>query len=131
MGTAGPRHHCRQSRGFDSHPRGAHVALSRPAHGVQGPEDLRVRSFAAPRRRRQAAPLRTGRRAHDVTSLEALDQLVDDLFEQYVVRGTTNIDAPSPVTETTLFQTGSTTKTYVAVAVLRLVEEGLADLDAP
>lgn len=52
----------------------------------------------------------------------------EDLF---LSRGITNIEHPLPVTEDTLFQVGSTTKTFTATAVMQLVEEDKADLDAP
>jgi CubicO group peptidase (beta-lactamase class C family) len=45
--------------------------------------------------------------------------------------GLTSLDNPLPVTETTLFQIGSTTKTITATAAMRLVEQGKLDLDAP
>ncbi len=45
--------------------------------------------------------------------------------------GITNIDRPLPVTSTTLFQIGSTSKTFTATAAMRLVEQGKLDLDAP
>src|SRR5919108_4145309 len=45
--------------------------------------------------------------------------------------GITSIAAPAPVDEQTLFQIGSTSKTFTATAVLRLVERGDLDLDAP
>ena len=45
--------------------------------------------------------------------------------------GVTNVDHPMPVTETTLFQVGSTTKTFTATAIMRLVEQGKIDLSAP
>ncbi len=44
--------------------------------------------------------------------------------------GVTNIDHPLPVTDETLFQIGSVTKTYVGTAIMRLVEMGKLDLDA-
>ena len=37
---------------------------------------------------------------------------------------------PAPVDADTLFQIGSTSKTFTATALMRLVESGLADLDA-
>jgi CubicO group peptidase (beta-lactamase class C family) len=43
--------------------------------------------------------------------------------------GLTNIEHPLPVTAATLFQIGSITKTYLATAVMRLVETGQLDLD--
>jgi len=45
--------------------------------------------------------------------------------------GTTSVEHPLPVTEHTLFQVGSITKTFVATAVLRLVEMGKLGLDEP
>ncbi len=51
--------------------------------------------------------------------------------EWYRGFGVTNADAPSPVDEATLFQIGSNTKTYVATAIMREVEAGRIDLDAP
>jgi CubicO group peptidase (beta-lactamase class C family) len=45
--------------------------------------------------------------------------------------GVTNLHAPVPVDATTLFQTGSITKTYTATLMMRLVERGQVDLDAP
>jgi CubicO group peptidase (beta-lactamase class C family) len=56
--------------------------------------------------------------------------LVDGAEETAYV-GVTSVENPLPVDETTLFQFGSTGKTYTATAVLRLVEQGLVDLDAP
>ena len=45
--------------------------------------------------------------------------------------GVTNVDEPLPVDAGTLFQIGSTGKTYTATAIMQLVEQGLVDLDAP
>jgi len=45
--------------------------------------------------------------------------------------GVTNVDHPLPVTDETLFQIGSITKTFTGTAVMRLVEKGVLDLDAP
>jgi CubicO group peptidase (beta-lactamase class C family) len=45
--------------------------------------------------------------------------------------GVTSSDNPLPVTPDTLFQIGSTTKTFVATAIMRLVEQGAIDLDVP
>lgn len=45
--------------------------------------------------------------------------------------GVTNVDHPLAVTEDTLFQIGSTTKTFTATAIMRLIEQGKLDLDAP
>ncbi|MFN8511662.1 MAG: serine hydrolase domain-containing protein [Thermomicrobiales bacterium] len=45
--------------------------------------------------------------------------------------GITNVEAPVPVDGDTLFQIGSTSKTFTGTVVMRLVEEGKLDLDAP
>jgi len=45
--------------------------------------------------------------------------------------GITNIEHPMPVHEETVFQIASITKTLTSVAVMRLVEDGRVDLDAP
>jgi CubicO group peptidase (beta-lactamase class C family) len=45
--------------------------------------------------------------------------------------GVTSVEAPDPVDENTLFQIGSTGKTFTATAVMRLVERGELDLDVP
>ena len=42
--------------------------------------------------------------------------------------GVTNVDHPLPVDADTLFRIGSTTKTFTATAMMRLVEQGLVDL---
>jgi CubicO group peptidase (beta-lactamase class C family) len=45
--------------------------------------------------------------------------------------GVTNISYPQPVDADTLFQIGSTTKTITGTTVMRLVEQGKLDLEAP
>ena len=45
--------------------------------------------------------------------------------------GVTNVDSPQPVDGDTLFRIGSTNKTFTGTTVIRLVEEGLLDLNAP
>jgi CubicO group peptidase (beta-lactamase class C family) len=45
--------------------------------------------------------------------------------------GVTSVENPLPVHNDTLFQIGSTTKTFVATAVMRLVERGVLGLDVP
>ncbi len=50
--------------------------------------------------------------------------------EHYAFHGVTSVDNPLPVDDKTLFQFGSTGKTYTATAIMRLVEMGKVDLDA-
>lgn len=45
--------------------------------------------------------------------------------------GVTNADHPLAVDADTLFQVGSITKTFTALAAVRLVEDGKLDLDRP
>ena len=45
--------------------------------------------------------------------------------------GVTSVDNPLPVDADTLFQIGSTTKTFTATAIMRLVEIGKLSLDEP
>ena len=44
--------------------------------------------------------------------------------------GVTNVDHPLPVTDETLFQIGSNTKTFTGTLIMQLVEMGKIDLDA-
>jgi len=50
---------------------------------------------------------------------------------EYGFAGVTSVANPLPVDEDTLFQFGSTGKTYTATAIMRLVERGDVDLGAP
>jgi CubicO group peptidase (beta-lactamase class C family) len=45
--------------------------------------------------------------------------------------GLANIASNTPITEDTSFRIGSITKTFTAIAVMQLCEQGLIDLDAP
>jgi len=47
-----------------------------------------------------------------------------------VSSGVTSVENPLPVTDETLFQIGSITKTFTGTAIMRLVEMGKLDLDA-
>jgi len=51
--------------------------------------------------------------------------------EDYVFHGVTSIENPLEVDASTLFQVGSTSKTYTATVLMILVEKGLVDLGAP
>jgi CubicO group peptidase (beta-lactamase class C family) len=51
--------------------------------------------------------------------------------EHYAFHGVTSVPNPLPVDETTLFQFGSTGKTFTATAVMRLVDQGKVALDEP
>lgn len=51
--------------------------------------------------------------------------------EHYGFAGVTSVENPLPVDDKTLFQFGSTGKTYTATAIMCLVEAGTVELDAP
>jgi CubicO group peptidase (beta-lactamase class C family) len=51
--------------------------------------------------------------------------------EHVAVHGVTSVEDPLPIDAGTLFQIGSTGKTYTATAILILVEQGRIDLHAP
>ncbi len=50
---------------------------------------------------------------------------------EIVTYGVTSLDHGRPVDETTLFQIGSTAKTFTATAIMVLVEQGRIELDGP
>ncbi|WP_192498754.1 serine hydrolase domain-containing protein [Ornithinimicrobium pratense] len=49
----------------------------------------------------------------------------------YATHGVTNIENPLDVDDKTLFQFGSTGKTYTATAIMMLADQGRVDLEAP
>jgi CubicO group peptidase (beta-lactamase class C family) len=55
----------------------------------------------------------------------------DGRLRAFCGHGLADIASGTPVTEDTVFRIGSITKTFTAIAVLQLCEEGLVDLDAP
>ncbi len=57
--------------------------------------------------------------------------ILTDGAEHYAVHGVTSVENPLEVDIGTLFQFGSTAKTYTATAIMILVGRGLVDLDAP
>lgn len=55
----------------------------------------------------------------------------DGRLEFFHGHGLADIGSNTPVTEDTVFRIASITKTFTAIAVMQLWEEGLVDLDAP
>jgi len=55
----------------------------------------------------------------------------DGSLESFAGCGLADIASRTPVTVDTVFRVGSVTKTFTAVAVMQLWEQGLVDLDAP
>lgn len=70
-------------------------------------------------------------RASDLGVPGAAVGIVHQGAEEYAFHGVTSIENPLPVDRSTLFQFGSTGKTYTSTALLRLVDAGLVDLSAP
>jgi CubicO group peptidase (beta-lactamase class C family) len=52
-------------------------------------------------------------------------------LEWFLGHGVANVGSKEPITQDTVFRIGSLTKTFTAVAVMQLCEQGLVDLDAP
>ncbi len=52
-------------------------------------------------------------------------------LEFFYGHGVADIASNTPITEDTVFRIGSITKTFTAIAVMQLWEQGLVDLDAP
>jgi CubicO group peptidase (beta-lactamase class C family) len=49
----------------------------------------------------------------------------------FVMHGPTDVETAAPITPDTVFRIASITKTFTAIAVMQLCEQGLIDLDAP
>ncbi|HEX9519360.1 MAG TPA: serine hydrolase [Streptosporangiaceae bacterium] len=67
---------------------------------------------------------------HPIVGL-ALGVVRDGRLCHFHGHGLADIASRTPVTEDTAFRIGSITKTFTAIAVLQLCEQGLIDLDAP
>ena len=76
-----------------------------------------------------AAKVRELAEQHEVPGVAAGIFLAGE--EHYAFHGVTSVENPLPVGESTLFGIGSTGKTFTATAIMRLVEEGRVDLNAP
>jgi CubicO group peptidase (beta-lactamase class C family) len=111
---------------------------------------LRSPALGAPRVARTNTQL--GAQASPAASNDPLFRLLDERIEAAMSRyhipgvavgvlyngreylrgyGVTNVDYPQPVDENTLFRIGSTTKTFTGTTIMRLVEQGILDLNAP
>ena len=55
----------------------------------------------------------------------------DRHLSSFYGHGFADMTSRTPVTEDTVFRIGSITKTFTAIAVMQLCEQGLVDLDAP
>lgn len=97
------------------------VVLLAPAHDLRGrgadPAFERVASFVAEQMKEHRVPgVSLGIVRDGVVTTRAF--------------GVTNVDHPLPVTDGTVFQVGSITKTFTGTAIMRLVEQGRVRLDA-
>jgi CubicO group peptidase (beta-lactamase class C family) len=61
----------------------------------------------------------------------ALGVIADGGLAWFHGHGLADVAAKTPITEDTIFRIASITKTFTAVAVMQLWEQGLVDLDAP
>ena len=61
----------------------------------------------------------------------AVAVIADGSLAWFHGHGLGDVMAKTPITEDTVFRIGSLTKTFTAVAVMQLWEQGLVDLDAP
>lgn len=61
----------------------------------------------------------------------ALGVVRNGRLEYFYAHGVADIASNSPVTEDTVFRIASITKTFTAIAVMQLWEQGLVELDAP
>jgi CubicO group peptidase (beta-lactamase class C family) len=61
----------------------------------------------------------------------ALGVVRDGRLAYFWEHGFADIASQTPITEDTVFRIGSITKTFTAIAVMQLWEQGLVDLDAP
>lgn len=61
----------------------------------------------------------------------AVGVIRDRSLEVFYGHGVADIASNTPVTEDTVFRVGSLTKTFTAIAIMQLCEQGRIDLDAP
>ena len=61
----------------------------------------------------------------------ALGVVRNGSLELFHGHGVADVESRAPVTEDTVFRVASITKTFTAIAVMQLCEQGLVDLDAP
>lgn len=61
----------------------------------------------------------------------AVGVVSDEGLESFQGRGIADLESKEPITEETVFRIASITKTFTAVAVMQLWEQGMVDLDAP
>jgi CubicO group peptidase (beta-lactamase class C family) len=90
-----------------------------PGHGPLGMADIRLKARIGEILNR-----------HPAVGL-AVGVIRHGRLELFSGHGLADIASNTPVTEDTVFRIGSITKTFTAIAVLQLWEQGRVDLDAP
>jgi CubicO group peptidase (beta-lactamase class C family) len=55
----------------------------------------------------------------------------DGSLKWFLGHGVANVESREPITQDTVFRIGSITKTFTAIGIMQLWEQGLVDLDAP
>jgi CubicO group peptidase (beta-lactamase class C family) len=93
--------------------------IGRPGDGSTGIDDLELEA------RVREIPNR-----HPTVGL-AVGVVRNGSLEFFSGHGVADIASKTPVTEDTVFRIASITKTFTAIAVMQLWEQGLVDLDAP
>jgi CubicO group peptidase (beta-lactamase class C family) len=93
--------------------------IGAPIHGVLGIDELGLQ-----------ARVREILNRHPAVGL-AVGVVRNGSLEFFSGHGLADIASNTPVTQDTVFRIGSVTKTFTAIAVLQLWEQGLVDLDAP
>ena len=115
---------------------------------VTGAAAVALSSCSAPSATDSSAPSSRGAQTDAGAAFEELDAKIEAGMKAYGIPGVaaavladgqehvkgygvTNVDHPTPVDGDTIFRIGSTTKTFTGTAMMRLVEQGKADLGAP
>src|SRR5829696_4746007 len=93
--------------------------IGAPVHGVLGIDELGLQ-----------ARVRGLLNRHPAVGL-AVGVVRNGSLEFFSGHGLADIASTTPITQDTVFRIGSITKTFTAIAVLQLWEQGLIDLDAP
>ena len=93
--------------------------IGAPVHGVLGIDELGLQ-----------ARVRGLLNRHPAVGL-AVGVVRNGSLEFFSGHGLADIASTTPITQDTVFRIGSITKTFTAIAVLQLWEQGLVDLDAP
>src|SRR5690606_30292210 len=119
------------------YPEASHLFLlnGRPSHRIDVARRTVDWVTRGPRPRPPADRVRWQRRLAELAAEHRVPGAVLGIYHDgeavAVAYGVTNVDTGVEVTPDPLFQVGSVTKVWTATAVMRLVEQGRLDLDAP